>query len=105
MMSPTGVVKAEALEAQGGMTAGGKLLTDNSRLHVRVASSAEDTEEIITFFEQIASSESWQPGDQLRAHITRSVYFGVWDEGCLVGGLQLVTPDEVGTPESPMVLR
>ena len=94
--SPTGVVEAKALEAQGGMSAGGKLLTDNSRLRVRVASSAEDTEEIITFFEQIASSESWQPGDQLRAHITRSVYFGVWDEGCLVGGLQLVTPDEAG---------
>ena len=52
--------------------------------------------EVITLFERIAAAESWQPGDQLRAHVERSVYFGVWNGEQLVGGLQLVTPDEAG---------
>ncbi len=53
-------------------------------------------ESVIQLFERIASEEGWQPGDQLRAHVGRSVYFGVWYEERLVGGLQLVTPDEAG---------
>ena len=51
-------------------------------------------EQVIQLFEEIATAEGWQPGDQLRAHVIRSVYFGVWDGDRLVGGLQLVTPDE-----------
>jgi GNAT superfamily N-acetyltransferase len=60
-------------------------------------------EAIISLFEGIAAAEGWQPGDQLRAHTARSIYFGVWTsrsgrrgENKLVGGLQLVTPNEVG---------
>lgn len=63
---------------------------------IRECSLDHEREAVVSLFEQIAALESWQPGDQLRAHITRSVYFGVWDEERLVGGLQLVTPDEAG---------
>lgn len=58
---------------------------------------------VIQLFEEIASAEGWQPGDQLRAHVDRSVYFGVWDEERLVGGLQLVTPDEAGEVPTHLV--
>ena len=37
-----------------------------------------DKELVIQLFEGIAAAEQWQPGDQLRAHVERSVYFGVW---------------------------
>ena len=62
-----------------------------------------EPESVIQLFEGIAAAESWQPGDQLRAHVNRSVYFGVWDEGRLVGGLQLVTPDEAGEVPTHLV--
>lgn len=55
-----------------------------------------EAEPVVQLFEQIAAAEGWQPGDQLRAHLERSVYFGVWESELLVGGLQLVTPDEAG---------
>ncbi len=61
------------------------------------------SERVIALFEGIAAAESWQPGDQLRAHSSRSVYFGVWDETKLIGGLQLVTPDEAGEVPTHLV--
>lgn len=62
------------------------------------AKQVTDTENslVIQLFEGIARAEGWQPGDQLRAHLDRSTYFGVFDGDRLVGGLQLVTPDEAG---------
>lgn len=63
-----------------------------SRLEVR----ASEEEQVIQRFEQIAEAEGWQPGDQLRAHTDRSVYFGVFDDERFVGGLQLITPDKEG---------
>jgi GNAT superfamily N-acetyltransferase len=63
----------------------------------------DEEESVIQLFEGIAAAESWQPGDQLRAHTSRSVYFGGWDEGRLVGGLQLVTPDEAGEVPTHLV--
>lgn len=71
-----------------------------------------EAETVIALFEAIASEEGWQPGDQIRAHAARSVYFGVWMGELLVGGLQLVTPDEAGEvpthlvwPELPILDR
>lgn len=55
-----------------------------------------EAESVVQLFEQIAAAEDWQPGDQLRAHLERSVYFGVWEGELLVGGIQLVTPDVAG---------
>lgn len=70
-----------------------------SRLEVR----ATEAELVIQLFEQIAQAEGWQPGDQLRAHVARSTYLGVWDREQLVGGLQLVSPDEAGEVPSHLV--
>jgi GNAT superfamily N-acetyltransferase len=53
-------------------------------------------ESIVPLFEQIAQEEGWNPTDQLYAHSVRSAYFGVWDGNRLIGGLQLVVPDEAG---------
>ena len=60
------------------------------------AKTAKDREAIVRLFEGIAQAEGWQPGDQLRAHMERSTYFGVFDGERLVGGLQLVATDEAG---------
>ncbi len=74
-------------------------------------------EAVIALFEGIAEAEGWQPGDQLRAHVLCSIYFGVWTnksgkrgENRLIGGLQIVAPDELGKlpthqvwPELPVV--
>ena len=68
-------------------------------LEVRVSGA----EVVIRFFEQIAAVEGWQPSDQLRAHVDRSAYFGVWDRDWLLGGLQLVTPDEMGEVPTHLV--
>ena len=71
-----------------------------------------EAEAVIALFEAIALEEGWQPGDQIRAHVARSVYFGVSVGEVLVGGLQLITPDEAGEvpthlvgPELPILDR
>jgi hypothetical protein len=66
-----------------------------------------DLEEIIALFEQIAAAEGWQPDGELRAHVARSTYFGLWRDDIneagilgedreIGGGLQLVRPDHNG---------
>jgi GNAT superfamily N-acetyltransferase len=65
-------------------------------LFCSLSNDVDSTNRMLKFFEDIAQKEDWQPGDQLRAHVARSVYFGVWDGEVLVGGLQLVMPDEAG---------
>lgn len=60
-------------------------------------------ESVIQLFEQIAAQEGWQPGDQLRAHVNRSLFFGVWEQESLIGGLQLITPDEAGEVPTHLV--
>ena len=74
------------------------------------AEAAKDQKAIVRLFEGIAAAEGWQPGDQLRAHVERSAYFGAFDSVLLVGGLQLVAPDGKGEipthrvwPELPKV--
>ncbi len=63
----------------------------------------EDSKLVVGLFEQISTAEEWQPGDQLRAHLERSVYFGIWEQQRLVGGLQLITPDEAGEVPTHLV--
>jgi hypothetical protein len=66
----------------------------------------QDATPVLTFFEEIAAAEGWQPGDQLRAHQERSLYFGVWEEGGLgqpIGGLQLVVPNAEGQVPAHLV--
>lgn len=65
-------------------------------MEVRRCQNLMESDAVICLFEKIAAEESWQPGDQLRAHVARSVYFGVWDQARLVGGLQLIVPDDAG---------
>ena len=79
-------------------------------MQVKVCATREDSEKVLHLFEGIAEAEGWQPGDQLRADVERSVYFGVFDGERLVGGLQLVAPDEAQElpchrvwPELPMI--
>lgn len=69
-------------------------------INARLSITEEESEAIVQLFENIASLENWEPGDQLRAHTTRSLYFGVWSnqsgipgQDILVGGLQLVSPE------------
>lgn len=64
--------------------------------HGRFMIGMEEAEQVIQLFEGIAVEEGWQPGDQLRAHLSRSGFFGCWEEAMLIGGLQLITPDEAG---------
>ncbi|WP_395089093.1 GNAT family N-acetyltransferase [Armatimonas sp.] len=79
-------------------------------MRVETCASAETVEAVVRLFERLAHEEGWQPGDQLRAHVGRSVFFGVWDEDNLVGALQLISPDEAGEvpthlvwPELPII--
>ena len=65
-------------------------------LSCRLAEAASEADAVTHLFEKIAAAEGWQPGDQLRAHIERSTYFGAFDGELLVGGLQLVAPDGAG---------
>jgi len=55
------------------------------------------TSEIINIFTKIATEQGWLPGDQITAHVHRSVYFGVNVSGRLAGGIQLELPDSTGT--------
>jgi hypothetical protein len=50
----------------------------------------EEIEEVITFFEAIASERSWQPKDQLRAYPLSSKYFALRVGNVLAGALQFV---------------
>lgn len=72
-------------------------------MRVEICTHEEAVEAVIRLFEQLAQQEGWQPGDQLRAHAERSVYFGVWAEGRLVGALQLISPDAAGEVPSHLV--
>jgi GNAT superfamily N-acetyltransferase len=72
-------------------------------METRQATGEEERKAIIGLFEGIAEAEGWQPGDQFQAHIARSTYFGIWDEEKLVGGLQLISPDEAGELPSHLV--
>jgi GNAT superfamily N-acetyltransferase len=91
-------------------------------VQVAVATLPSEAEEIIALFEQVARAERWQPDGELRAHVGRSTYFGLWTtvnegpvqkpghRGQLVGGLQLVRPEASGRlashrvwPELPAV--
>jgi len=47
-------------------------------------------EELIALFERVASEQGWCPGEQLSAYVAHSVYFGVRDDGRMMGGIQLV---------------
>ncbi|MES2461999.1 MAG: hypothetical protein V4671_15550 [Armatimonadota bacterium] len=70
--------------------------------------ACEDVGMLVGVFEEIAASEGWRHGGELRAHSERSAYFGLWAvrKGFragganaakeLVGGLQLVRPDDAG---------
>lgn len=58
--------------------------------------TGDAAEPLITMFEAIARKEGWQPGEQLRAHRDVSVYFGIYVEGELAGGMQVVLPDAAG---------
>ena len=79
-------------------------------LETRRAITEPERNVILQLFEGIAAAEGWEPEDQLQAHVARSTYFGIWDEERLVGGLQLVSPDEGGEfpshlvwPELPLI--
>jgi hypothetical protein len=54
----------------------------------------DEIETLVRLFEGVASEENWQPGEALRLWQDRSVYFALVVEGEIVGGLQLVQPDE-----------
>ncbi|MGC4044840.1 MAG: hypothetical protein QM758_13690 [Armatimonas sp.] len=62
----------------------------------RCVNTLPEAEPVVQLFEGIANLEGWQPGDQLRAHTERSIYFGAFDANRLVGGLQLVASDQAG---------
>ena len=57
----------------------------------------KESETLVRLFEKIAQAEGWEPGDSLRLWQDRSVYFALEVEGKIVGGLQLVLPDVVGS--------
>src|SRR5438046_1390827 len=57
----------------------------------------EEVETLVRLFEGVAEAEGWQPEGALRLWGDRSVYFALEVQGQLVGGLQLVLPDALGT--------
>lgn len=59
---------------------------------------AGSIESILSLFERIAAQENWQHEGELRHHIDRSTYLGLYhrterEEPQIIGGLQLVLPD------------
>lgn len=63
---------------------------------LKLEQSECDPSEVVPFFEKVAETENWRPGDHLSAHIARSIYLGVWHRGELAGAIQLVTADDKG---------
>ena len=57
----------------------------------------DEVKGLLELFADIADEQSWQPGDYLNSHPTGSIHFALCADGHLVGGLQLVMPDEAGT--------
>lgn len=75
----------------------------------------EEVETLVGLFENVARVEGWQPEDALRHNRENSVYFGLYVQGQLAGGLQLVRsvlrddsrgvlPCQVVWPEIPVPL-
>jgi hypothetical protein len=73
-----------------------------------------EIEEVIALFEEVAEAEGWQHGGELRAHVPRSTYFALREDGYttspaserdgrVVGGLQLVRADADGKISSHQV--
>ena len=62
----------------------------------RLLADVGDIDALIAIFAGIANQEGWRPGGELVAYRDRSVYFGLYHRGELVGGLQLVKPDGSG---------
>lgn len=58
--------------------------------HSAVLAEPEEIEELLLLFERIAREQGWQPGEQLRAYSSHSVYFALKVEGQVCGGLHLV---------------
>lgn len=59
---------------------------------------ADAAESLILLFEELAAQEGWQYEGELRRHVDRSVYLGLYHRdgeqyARLIGGLQLVLPD------------
>lgn len=48
-----------------------------------------EIDELIALFEELSEREGWVPGDSLRNHRNRSVYFAAMANESMVGGLQL----------------
>lgn len=63
----------------------------------RLVTNENEVDALVTLFARIAVEEGWQPGGELTAYRHRSAYFCLHDSGLLVGGLQVVLPDEAGT--------
>jgi len=63
-----------------------------------VASLTEpaDRDALVRVFVAVACEEGWQPGDQLHAYRSHSVYFALHVGEALAGGLHLVLPDAAG---------
>ena len=51
---------------------------------------------LLGLFREVASEEGWEPGSALEPCCRRSVYFALYAEGQLAGGLQLTLPDGPG---------
>jgi hypothetical protein len=83
------------------------VLPCDSGVTVARATTPPEVESIVSLFEGIAAAEGWTPEGELRAHVARSIYFGLWHHGCggttPVGGLQLVRTDGAGRLPSQRV--
>lgn len=66
-------------------------------VRVVLLSEPQDVETLISLFEVVANSEGWQPEGALRLWTARSVYFALYVQEQLVGGLQMVLPETTGT--------
>lgn len=58
--------------------------------HSAVLAEPEKIEELLLLFEQVAREQGWQPGEQLRAYGSHSIYFALMMGGQVCGGLHLV---------------
>ena len=59
-------------------------------IRVNQASKIEDIKSLLQLFTQVANEQGWEPGDQLFAYTSSSVYFVIMMDERLIGGLQLV---------------
>lgn len=58
--------------------------------HSAVLAETEEIEELLLLFERVAREQNWQPGEQLRAYGSHSVYFALMMGDQVCGGLHLV---------------